>query len=48
VPSLSTALRTGAQPLFAEEFSKRLTKKLSERPAPYHSFTQTMVLAKEK
>jgi hypothetical protein len=48
VPSLSTALReAGERQLFAEDFSQRLTRKLTEYPAPYHSFTQTIVLAKE-
>jgi hypothetical protein len=48
VPSLSTALGGGgAKQRFADEFSERLAKKLSERLAPYHSFTQTIVLAKE-
>jgi SAM dependent carboxyl methyltransferase len=47
VPSLSTALReAGERQSFAEEFSDRLTKKLTECPAPYHSFTQTIVLAR--
>jgi SAM dependent carboxyl methyltransferase len=48
VPSLSTSVRDGARQLFVDEFSERLTRRLSERPAPYHSFTQTMVLAREK
>jgi hypothetical protein len=48
VPSLSTALgQAGTRQLFAEEFSGRFAKRLSERPAPYHSFSQTIVLGKE-
>jgi SAM dependent carboxyl methyltransferase len=48
VPSLSAALgQASAKQLFVEKFSERLAKRLMECPAPYHSFTQTIVLAKE-
>jgi hypothetical protein len=47
VPSLATALQnTQRRQSFAEEVERRLERRLAERPTPYHSFTQTIVLAK--
>jgi len=47
VPSLATALvHSGKAQFFADEFARRLTRRLAERPAPYNSFTQTIVMAK--
>jgi len=49
VPSLAAALESGGKSqVFADEFARRLTRRLANQPAPYHSFTQTMVLAKGK
>jgi SAM dependent carboxyl methyltransferase len=49
VPSLATALGdSGKSRLFADEFAGRLTRRLADQPAPYHSFVQTIVLAKGK
>jgi hypothetical protein len=47
VPSLATALADSqTRQSFADEFEQRLARRLADRPAPYHSFTQTIVLAK--
>jgi hypothetical protein len=47
VPSLATALEDiEGSHRFAEELEQRLTRRLRERPTPYNSFTQTIVLAK--
>jgi hypothetical protein len=47
VPSLATGLRdSGKRQMFADEFSCGLTRRLSNHPEAYHSFTQTIVLAK--
>ncbi|MGA8617195.1 MAG: hypothetical protein WB660_01545 [Candidatus Sulfotelmatobacter sp.] len=47
VPSLATALEdTQNNQRFADELEQRLARRLAERPAPYHSFAQTIVLAK--
>lgn len=49
VPSLATVFReTGKRQLFADEFARNLSRRLGETPAPYHSFTQIIVLAKQK
>jgi hypothetical protein len=49
VPSLATALgETGKSQFFADEFAGSLTRRLVDQPAPYHSFTQTIVLSKGK
>jgi hypothetical protein len=49
VPSLATALADpGKTQTFADELQRRLKRKLAERPAPLHSFVQTMVLAKQR
>jgi len=49
VPSLATALEQSENSqLFSDEFAGRLTRRLADQPAPYHSFTQTIVLAKGK
>ncbi len=47
VPSLATALEhIQKSQSFAEELERRLAQRLADHPAPYHSFTQTIVLAK--
>ncbi len=47
VPSLATALDdTKDRQTFANELEQRLARRLAEQPTPYHSFTQTIVLAK--
>ena len=47
VPSLATALENiEKSQRFADELEQRLARRLAERPTPYHSFTQTIVLAK--
>ncbi len=47
VPSLAMALEdTQDRQMFANELEQRLARRLAERPRPYHSFTQTIVLAK--
>jgi hypothetical protein len=47
VPSLAMALEDARRSQsFADELEQRLSRRLAERPRPYHSFTQTMVLAK--
>jgi hypothetical protein len=47
VPSLATALAdTRKSQSFADEFEQRLARRLADRPTPYHSFAQTIVLAK--
>jgi hypothetical protein len=47
VPSLATGLRDSEKrQMFADEFARRLTRRLSNRPEAYHSLTQTIVLAK--
>jgi hypothetical protein len=46
VPSLTSALPEGKKPAFADGLERRLRQRLGERPAPLHSFVQTMVLAK--
>jgi hypothetical protein len=49
VPSLAAALEGGGKrQMFADELARRLTRSLADQPAPYHSFTQTIVLAKGK
>jgi hypothetical protein len=47
VPSLATALEDSHRSQgFADELAQTLARRLAERPTPYHSFTQTLVLAK--
>ena len=48
VPSLASAI-SGAdrRQVFAECLEQKLKRRLCERPAPFHSFVQTMVLAKQ-
>ncbi len=47
VPSLATALEGNrSNQRFADEFEQRLARRLADCPAPYHSFVQTIVLAK--
>jgi SAM dependent carboxyl methyltransferase len=49
VPSLATALENPRRSEgFADEFELRLARQLADCPAPYHSFVQTIVLAKGK
>jgi len=49
VPSLATALVDSEKSqLFADEFARRLARRLADEPTPYHSFTQTIVMAKGK
>jgi hypothetical protein len=47
VPSLATAFEDVEKShAFADELEQRLARRLEERPTPYHSFTQTIVVAK--
>jgi SAM dependent carboxyl methyltransferase len=48
VPSLASAISDAATRLaFANRMEQKLKRRLCERPAPIHSFVQTMVLAKQ-
>jgi SAM dependent carboxyl methyltransferase len=48
VPSLATAIADeGRCNAFPERLEEKLKRRLAERPAPFHSFVQTMVLAKQ-
>ena len=48
VPSLALAISdTGGRLAFADRLEQKLIRRLCERPAPFHSFVQTMVLAKK-
>jgi hypothetical protein len=48
VPSLASAISSaGRRQAFADTLEQRLKLRLSERPAPFHSFVQVMVLAKK-
>jgi SAM dependent carboxyl methyltransferase len=47
VPSLASAISdAGRRLVFADRLEQKLNKRLCERPTPFHSFVQTMVLAK--
>jgi S-adenosylmethionine-dependent carboxyl methyltransferase len=49
VPSLAMALAdTQRSESFADELEQRLARKLGDQPEPYHSFVQTIVLAKQR
>jgi SAM dependent carboxyl methyltransferase len=48
VPSLASAISDAGRRLaFADLLEQKLKRRLCERPAPFHSFVQTMVLAKQ-
>jgi hypothetical protein len=48
VPSLASAISDAGRRLaFADALEQKLKRRLCERPAPFHSFVQTMVLAKQ-
>jgi hypothetical protein len=48
VPSLAASISDAGRCLaFAERLEQKLKRRLCERPAPLHSFVQTMVLAKQ-
>jgi hypothetical protein len=48
VPSLASAISDAGRRLaFADGLEQKLKRRLCERPAPFHSFVQTMVLAKQ-
>jgi hypothetical protein len=48
IPSLSSAISdAGRRQAFAECLEQKLKQGLSERPTPFHSFVQVMVLAKQ-
>ena len=47
VPSLASALiDSGRRQVFADAMEQKLVRRMVEQPAPFHSFVQTMVLAK--
>lgn len=47
VPSLACALTSAAKKeVFADAMERKLVRRMVEQPAPFHSFVQTMVLAK--
>jgi hypothetical protein len=48
VPSLASAISDAGRRLtFADGLEQKLKRRLCERPAPFHSFVQVMVLAKQ-
>ena len=48
VPSLASAISDAGRRLaFADRLEQKLKRRLCERPAPFHSFVQIMVLAKQ-
>ena len=48
VPSLAASISDAGRRLaFADHLEQKLKRRLCERPAPFHSFVQTMVLAKQ-
>ena len=48
VPSLASVISEVKERLaFADRLEQKLKRRLCERPAPFHSFVQTMVLAKQ-
>ena len=48
VPSLASAISDAGRHLaFADRLEQKLKRRLCERPAPIHSFVQTMVIAKQ-
>ena len=48
VPSLAASISDAGRRLaFADGMEQRLKRHLCERPAPFHSFVQVMVLAKQ-
>jgi SAM dependent carboxyl methyltransferase len=48
VPSLAASISDAGRRLaFADRLEQKLKTRLCERPAPFHSFVQTMVLAKQ-
>jgi hypothetical protein len=48
VPSLASALTSAAKrQMFADELEKKVKRRIADQPAPFHSYVQTMVLAKE-
>jgi hypothetical protein len=47
VPSLASAISdVGRRQAFADRLEQKLKRRLCERPAPFHSFVQVMVIAK--
>jgi hypothetical protein len=48
VPSLASALTGSAKrQVFADAMDQKLMRRIVEQPTPFHSFVQTMVLAKK-
>jgi hypothetical protein len=48
VPSLASALtESGKRQVFADVMDQKLKRRMVDQPAPFHSFVQTMVLAKK-
>jgi SAM dependent carboxyl methyltransferase len=48
VPSLACALTdSGKKQFFADVLDKKLKRRMADEPTPFHSFVQTMVLAKQ-
>jgi S-adenosylmethionine-dependent carboxyl methyltransferase len=48
VPSLAAAIADhGRRNTFPDDLEEKLKRRLAERPAPFHSFVQTIVLAKQ-
>jgi hypothetical protein len=47
VPSLASVLDDARRSSFADELEAKLKKRLAQSPTPFHSFVQTMVLAKQ-
>jgi hypothetical protein len=48
VPSLTSALtESGTRQTFADVMEQKLVRRMIEQPAPFHSFVETMVLAKK-
>jgi hypothetical protein len=48
VPSLASVLSgSGKRQVFADAMDQKLKRRLVDQPAPFHSFVQTIVLAKE-
>jgi hypothetical protein len=50
MPSLASALTIGSVEVFrafADRLEEGLTRRLASQPAPFHSFVQTIVLARQ-
>jgi hypothetical protein len=48
VPSLASAIADGGRrQTFADRLEQELKQRLSERPTPFHSFVQVLVLVKQ-